>query len=71
MSYNFTHLWILRKKTKKKEKQKTRLKRIERGKLGAWVQQIKGIRGHLSSEHRVIHGTVESLYGTPETNLTL
>ena len=42
------------------------------GGVGEWGKQVMGIKENTCyDEHRLLCGTVELLYGTPETNITL
>ena len=40
--------------------------------MGGWGKQVMGMKeGTCGDEHQVLCGSVESLYCTPETNITL
>ena len=75
-------MWNLRKKTIIREKKRHTKKQAlnykehtdgyQRGGRGGWVKQGMGIKhGTHSNEHRVMYGSVESLYPIPETNIIL
>ena len=39
--------------------------------FGGWVKQVMGIKEGTCGEHRVMDGSAESLYRTPETHIML
>ena len=40
--------------------------------MGGWIEQMMGTKGcTYRDEHQVLYGSVESLYRTPEANITL
>ena len=39
--------------------------------LAGWVKQEMGIKKGTCDEHRVLYGSVQSLYRTPEARITL
>ena len=43
---------------------------MEAGRRG-WVKQVRRMKECTSDEHEMIHGSAESLYGIPDTNITL
>ena len=45
--------------------------RGEVGGRGGWIKQLIGMKEGTCDEHWVLYGSVESLYWTPETNLTV
>ena len=45
---------------------------VPKGKVGGgWVKQAIGIKQGTGDEHQVLYGSVESVYCTPETTITL
>ena len=84
MPYGFTHVEFKKQnkgaKEKKREKGKPRNRLltidntlvVTRGKtVWGWVKQVMGIKDGPGDEHWVVCGSVESLYCTPEPNITL
>ena len=83
MPYSFTYTWNLRdKQAKEKERERETKKQIlnyrehtdghQRGGGGGWGKQVMGMKVRTCrDEHQVMDGSDESLYCTPETNITL